>query len=105
MVQSPDRGLGPAECQSYVHVGLQCDKKGNGMLVPSQTQGVVQRPIAPHTFGLHVLHAVAPEIYPPLMHSTAYINGYVLHMVSPRNLCPDPSEAAHTYIFEIPFVA
>lgn len=55
MVQSPGRGHVPAECQTNAHVGLQCDKKGNGMPVPSQTRGVVQRPVKPHAPALHVL--------------------------------------------------
>lgn len=54
MVQSPVGGCVLAECQSYALDGLQRDKKGNRMPVPSQTQGVVQRPITPHVLQLHM---------------------------------------------------
>lgn len=73
MVLSSDRGCVSAECQSYVLHGLQCDKKGNRMPVPSQTQGVVERPITPHTLQLHMFCM-------PLFPKYKHISASELHM-------------------------
>lgn len=107
MVRSPDGGHVPAECQSNAHVGLQCDKKGNGMPVPSQTRGVVQRPVKPHAPALHVLRMPLLPKYILLQNCTVYIlMGVCVYMVSPRNLRPGRlRQAAHTYICEIPLAA
>lgn len=49
MVPSCSRRRVTADRHSYVVHGLQCDIKGNRMPVPSQTQGVVPRPVTPHS--------------------------------------------------------
>lgn len=75
MVVNPDRGRVPTECQSYVLAGLLWGKKGTRMLAPSQTQGVVLRPMTPHTLTVHMFCIPSFPKYKPMLQCILYIKG------------------------------
>lgn len=72
MVPSCSRRRVTADRHSYVVHGLQCDIKGNRMPVPSQTQGVVPRPVTPHSPTCSACH------HSPSMSSHFQINAILM---------------------------